>query len=52
MINAYNETHPLADGWRTRIPLHQLHHLLVHVVLFGASYRSQTLAAATAALRG
>ncbi|WP_425574313.1 hypothetical protein [Nocardia ninae] len=34
------------------MPLHQLHHLLVHVVLFGASYRSQTLAAATAALRG
>ncbi|MFF3225896.1 fructosamine kinase family protein [Nocardia suismassiliense] len=49
--NAYNETHPLADGWRTRIPLHQLHHLLVHVVLFGASYRAQTLTAATAALR-
>ncbi|MFI9402605.1 fructosamine kinase family protein [Nocardia sp. NPDC052316] len=49
--NAYNEIHPLADGWRTRIPLHQLHHLLVHVVLFGASYRAQTLAAATAALR-
>ncbi|QBS38961.1 fructosamine kinase family protein [Nocardia sp. CS682] len=52
ILNAYNETHPLADGWRTRIPLHQLHHLLVHVVLFGASYRAQTLAAATAALRG
>ncbi|MEU7144294.1 fructosamine kinase family protein [Nocardia sp. NPDC046473] len=48
--SAYNETHPLADNWRTRIPLHQLHHLLVHVVLYGASYRSQTLTAATAAL--
>ncbi|MFI6045040.1 fructosamine kinase family protein [Nocardia sp. NPDC051321] len=48
---AYNETHPLADGWRLRIPLHQLHHLLVHVVLFGPSYRSQTRTAATAALR-
>ncbi|QXN95693.1 fructosamine kinase family protein [Nocardia iowensis] len=49
---AYHETHPLADGWRTRIPLHQLHHLLVHVILFGPSYRSQTLAAAKAALAG
>lgn len=48
---AYNETHPLADNWRTRIPLHQLHHLLVHVVLFGPTYRSQTLTAATAALK-
>ncbi|WP_433654100.1 fructosamine kinase family protein [Nocardia sp. CA-128927] len=47
---SYNETHPLAEGWRTRIPLHQLHHLLVHVVLFGPSYRSQTLTAASAAL--
>ncbi|MFE7740973.1 fructosamine kinase family protein [Nocardia sp. NPDC057455] len=47
---AYHETHPLADGWRTRMPLHQLHPLLVHVVLFGAGYRSQTLTAATAAL--
>lgn len=47
---AYHETHPLADGWRTRTPLHQLHPLLVHLVLFGASYRAQTLAAATAAL--
>ncbi|MFG1796594.1 fructosamine kinase family protein [Nocardia sp. NPDC049149] len=47
---AYNEIHPLAEGWRVRIPLHQLHHLLVHVVLYGASYRAQTLAAATAAI--
>ncbi|WP_405163995.1 fructosamine kinase family protein [Nocardia sp. NBC_01499] len=52
ILNAYNETHPLADGWRTRIPLHQLHHLLVHVVLFGATYRAQTLTAATTALAG
>ncbi|MEV6559713.1 fructosamine kinase family protein [Nocardia sp. NPDC051756] len=46
----YNETHPLADGWHTRIPLHQLHHLLIHVVLFGPTYRAQTLTAAKAAL--
>ncbi|MGK8486610.1 fructosamine kinase family protein [Nocardia asiatica] len=47
---AYHETSPLADGWRDRTPLHQLHPLLVHVVLFGAGYRAQTLAAAGAAL--
>lgn len=47
---AYHETRPLADDWQARIPLHQLHPLLVHVVLFGSSYRSQTLAAASAAL--
>ncbi|WP_028477819.1 fructosamine kinase family protein [Nocardia sp. CNY236] len=49
---AYHETFPLADGWRARTPLHQLHPLLVHMVLFGASYRAQTLAAASAALAG
>ncbi|MEU6189504.1 fructosamine kinase family protein [Nocardia sp. NPDC047038] len=47
---AYHETHPPADGWRTRTPLHQLHPLLVHVALFGAGYRARTLAAAAAAL--
>ncbi|MFR9770811.1 fructosamine kinase family protein [Nocardia sp. SC052] len=47
---AYHETHPQADGWRTRTPLHQLHPLLVHVALFGAGYRARTLAAAAAAL--
>jgi fructosamine-3-kinase len=43
---------PLADGWRDRVPLHQLHPLLVHVVPFGTSYRSAALTAARAALRG
>jgi fructosamine-3-kinase len=32
------------------VPLHQLHPLLVHVCLFGASYRSAVLEAARAAL--
>ncbi|MEU7769426.1 fructosamine kinase family protein [Nocardia sp. NPDC049190] len=48
--SAYHEAYPLADGWRSRIPLHQLHPLLVHVALFGAGYRAQTLDAAAAAL--
>ncbi|MEV6430432.1 fructosamine kinase family protein [Nocardia sp. NPDC051463] len=47
---AYQETHPLAEDWRVRIPLHQLHPLLVHMVLFGAGYRDRTIAAATAIL--
>ena len=38
VIAAYDETSPLADGWRERIPLHQLHPVLVHAVLFGGSY--------------
>jgi fructosamine-3-kinase len=42
---AYHEAYPLADGWRERVALHQLHPLLVHVVLFGDGYLAQTLAA-------
>jgi fructosamine-3-kinase len=46
-VAAYHETAPLADGWRDRIKLWQLFPLLVHAVLFGGSYLSQsrTLAA-------
>ncbi|HEY6497867.1 MAG TPA: fructosamine kinase family protein [Streptosporangiaceae bacterium] len=50
VLRAYHEQAPLAPGWRDRIPLHQLHPLLVHVCLFGAGYRDQTLAAARAML--
>ena len=50
ILAAYDDTAPLAGGWRARIPLHQLHPLLVHVCLFGAGYRDQALAAARAAL--
>jgi fructosamine-3-kinase len=46
VLGAYQETAPLADGWRDRVPLHQLHPLLVHVCLFGAAYRDGLLAAA------
>ena len=41
---------PLAAGWRDRVPLHQLHPLLVHACLFGAAYRQPVLDAARAAL--
>jgi fructosamine-3-kinase len=46
IVAAYDEVAPLADGWRARVGLHQLHPLLVHAALFGASYRDQALAAA------
>lgn len=47
---AYQETTPLADGWRGRIPLHQLFPLLVHTELFGGGYAGQAVAAAHSAL--
>jgi fructosamine-3-kinase len=50
VIACYEEVAPLAVGWRHRVPLHQLHPLLVHVCLFGAAYRTAALDAARAAL--
>jgi len=50
ILAAYTEAYPLADGWQTRIPLHQMHPLLVHVCLFGGSYREAALGAARAVL--
>lgn len=38
MWRAYGEAWPLPDGWERRRPALQLHHLLVHVRLFGGSY--------------
>jgi fructosamine-3-kinase len=46
ILAGYQEVAPLAEGWRGRVPLHQLHPLLVHVCLFGAAYREAALAAA------
>ena len=45
-VAAYEDVHPLADGWRDREPLHQLHPLLVHAVLFGGGYGPQAVAVA------
>jgi fructosamine-3-kinase len=33
----------LADGWRDRLPLHQVHTLLFHAVAFGGGYLARTL---------
>ncbi|MEJ5255855.1 MAG: fructosamine kinase family protein [Acidimicrobiales bacterium] len=40
---AYEEVHPLADGWRERVGLWQLYPLLVHAVLFGGGYGASAL---------
>jgi fructosamine-3-kinase len=50
IMACYEEVAPLAAGWRQRVPLHQLHPLLVHVCLFGGAYRAAALDAARAAL--
>ncbi len=50
ILSAYQEIWPLAEGWRDRVPLHQLHLLLVHTALFGASYRDAVMRATRAAL--
>lgn len=46
VVAAYEEVAPLADGWRDRVLLHQVHPLLLHAVLFGGSYVAQCLSAA------
>ena len=50
ILAGYNDTVPLAAGWPSRVPLHQLHPLLVHACLFGASYSEGVRSAARAAL--
>ncbi len=51
VLGAYREVYPLTEGWRGRIPLHQLHLLLVHTATLGETYqpavRTAALAAAT-----
>jgi fructosamine-3-kinase len=48
VLAAYDEAWPLDDGWRDRVPLHQLHPLLVHAALFGGGYGRQAVSAAAA----
>jgi len=50
VLAAYDEATPLAAGWRRRVPLHQLHPLLVHAVTHGPSYGVSAGVAARAAL--
>ncbi|MGW2492063.1 fructosamine kinase family protein [Streptomyces sp. NPDC001606] len=52
VLEGYEQTAPLAEGWRDRIGLHQLFPLLVHAVLFGRGYADQALTVARGVLRG
>lgn len=38
---AYQDARPLQAGWRERLPLYNLYHLLNHLNLFGRGYLSQ-----------
>jgi fructosamine-3-kinase len=48
LLEGYQEAHPLAEGWRERVGLHQLHCLLVHAEIFGGGFGGQALAVARA----
>lgn len=51
ILDAYTRASAhLPDDWRALIPLHQVHPLLVHAVLFGGGYGAQAARAASAAL--
>ena len=52
ILDAYDEAAPLQDGWHDRVPLHQLHPLLVHAVMFGGAYGARAAAAAQSLLDG
>jgi len=51
IMGSYLECAPLAPGWRDRAPVHQLHPLLVHAVLFGGGYGHRAGASARETLR-
>ena len=54
VLAGYQSVHPLNQGWRDRIALHQLYPLLAHAVLFGGGYgqQAQRAAAAVSAIAG
>jgi fructosamine-3-kinase len=47
VIDAYHEGHPLTDGWRDRLAIHQLYPLLVHSAAFGGGYAARAAAGVT-----
>jgi fructosamine-3-kinase len=48
IIAGYEGVWPLSPGWPDRVPLHQLHLLLVHTAMFGAAYRDAVMTAVRA----
>lgn len=51
ILAGYDEAHPLREGWRDRVPLHQLHPLATHSAGHGAGYAVALADAARAVLR-
>ena len=51
ILEGYQEVWPLADGWRRRVPLHQLHLLLAHTAMFGRAYHGSVMSAVRATVR-
>mgnify|MGYP001823090050 CR=1 FL=1 len=45
VFDAYDEAHPLVDGWPERIALHQVAPLVVHAIKFGGGYVGAAVAA-------
>lgn len=41
---AYEEAYPLPDGWRDRVDLFNLYHLMTHAVMFSGAYGNQAMA--------
>ncbi|GAA4181138.1 fructosamine kinase family protein [Gryllotalpicola koreensis] len=46
IVAGYESEHPLRDGWRERIPVHQLHPLAVHAASYGRGYGVELVDAA------
>jgi protein-ribulosamine 3-kinase len=42
--SSYDEAYPLESGWRARLPIYNLYHLLNHLNLFGSGYHGQVIA--------
>lgn len=47
VLGAYQESWPLPPGWRERLPLYQLYHVLNHALLFGGGYGSRAVGIAS-----
>ncbi len=50
VLAGYEAVAPLREGWKNRVPVHQLFCLAAHWVLFGSGYRCPTMEAAGAVL--
>jgi fructosamine-3-kinase len=44
VYDAYDEAYSLQPGWRERLPLYELYHVMNHYNLFGGHYASQAFA--------